>query len=906
MIGRRISQPRLRLGHQLTLAFWVVSLWHVTAPGTSASEIKVRDGYQGWIEIGSFKGARSAGLLGRLNNWVFEQQRDSSLYQDLGALKLGFGTTVEPVDIDWENYLDRRVVQRHETLPAGSLLGADDLSRYQEIKTAITRLRLSWNYLPEVIGPISVGMELEGGFVVATANVLEPRALTGGPRDKLEWGPPKKEARQYLEKHPVDGQNDLLDFTQAYLGVAADALAGAIGNTMADTERSTIFFDDYADPLSLFLDTGVPVSEELFSGEDKTFAPGDTLTFTTFVGLSPIRAGFRQYGVRMSWRRFFRFLRETTIQERENSEAFVRVRTSLTKGGERIPLRFRPELRFYFISLGYTLFESRTSTFDELEADVTYRVDLKTDAGRRAFRRLLRESAQAPLKPRIEDELAREDVEVLRWEFRDGKRQNTKTRMSLFETYRYDKSDLASNQEIQTDGFQMREVVRAKVSDLDKAFGRRRDYKISSIITSHGNVRLKVDVEDETTEPPEGLREPDLAVSIATTIRSRLASESDVHQLAENVESILSLSSRPAIFEELGRKHLEEKTRFVMLLRLSFGWSQIFRLRSVSEDQIWRELAALMLGPEYRDAWATPERRFWWMPGERALGKVPDWDRHISTGYDEHRGYRRTYAKKGLGLTPSDWDSRSLFIKASKLVRKFQKLQRLVGTGRGVSTLTQLYAKASDVVLVQALLVHLAGGVEEGGVGYEFEVFTDDMPEPVRLTNNVRHDFPYRRGGEIVGNVDQLQDSDSRLRAGRVLMNPTLGFNGEACWKLRLYTNYHLDDALDLGVSVRQYRTGADYALRNFALDMGAPTALVRTPFTPAGYYYDFPLPWLDEVVAGGSYTMLLRLLNPDAMPVSEEQEIRLEVPAEWVNLLPEMCEEGFMTAKTGSSRSNP
>lgn len=905
MIGRRIPQVRARLGRHLTLALTLASLW-LLATAAGASDVRVRDGYQGWIEIGSFKGARSSGLLGRLSNWVFEQQRDSSLYQDLGAVKLGLGRTVEPVDFDWENYFDRRIVQKHEVLPPGSVLTANDLSGYQEVKKAITRLRFSWDYLPEVVGPISVGMEIEGGFAVASANTLTPRPLVGGPRDKLEWGPAGKEAKQYLEKHPVNAQNDLLDYTQAYLGVAADALAGGIGKLVADTEQSTIYFEDYADPISLFLDTGVPVDEKLFSGDDPTFAPGDTLTFTTFVGLSPIRAGFREYGVRINWRRFFRFLRETTIQERANDEALVRVRTSVTHGGERIPLRFRPEVRILFVTVGYTLFESRTDTFDELETDVTYRVDLGTEEGREAFRSLLRDSARTPFKPSIREELLRPGVEVLRWEYRDGKRQNTKTKASLFETYRYDKRDLSSNQEIQTDGFQMREVVRAKVTDLKKTFGRKRDYKISSIITSHGNVQLKIGRDGEDSEPPGTERVPDLAVSIATTIESRFASGTDVRQLAENVESILGLPERPQVLADLARKEGEEKTRFVMLLRMSFGWPQIIRMRTVDEDRIWTELAALMLGPKYRDAWSTEEKRFWWMPGERALGKVPDWDGHISAAYDRHRGYRRDYAKKGLGLTPDDWDARSLFIKASKIVRKFQKLQRLVGTGRGVSTLTQLYAKASDVVLVQALLVRLAGGVTDGGVGYEFEVFTDDMPEPVRLSNDIRHDFPYQRGGEIVGNVDQIEGSDSRLRAGRVLMNPTLGFNGEPCWKLRIYTDYHLDDEIELGVSVRQYRTGADYALRNFQLPMVRPTALVRTPFTPASYYYDFPLPWIEEVVSGGSYTLLLRLLNSELMPVSEEQEIRLDVPEAWESLVPDMCDEGFRNASRTASSSEP
>ena len=119
---------------------------------------------------------------------------------------------------------------------AGTLLTADDLSRYQEIKTAITRLSLGWAYLPRVIGPISVGMELEGGFVIATANLLEPRSLEGGPLDVslTIWG-------QNLDAEQL--QQDLMAQFPAVADaeISIEALEGTVDGTLGDMIGHALF-----------------------------------------------------------------------------------------------------------------------------------------------------------------------------------------------------------------------------------------------------------------------------------------------------------------------------------------------------------------------------------------------------------------------------------------------------------------------------------------------------------------------------------------------------------------------------------------------------------------------------------------------------------------------------------------
>ena len=53
----------------------------------------------------------------------------------------------------------------------------------------------------------------------------------------------------------------------------------------------------------------------------------------------------------------------------------------------------------------------------------------------------------------------------------------------------------------------------------------------------------------------------------------------------------------------------------------------------------------------------------------------------------------------------------------------------------------------------------------------------------------------------------------------------------------------------------------------------------LETPFSTARYYYDLSLIPSHELLEGEGYTLLLRALNPDGLPVSEEQQLRFTWP---------------------------
>lgn len=249
-----------------------------------------------------------------------------------------------------------------------------------------------------------------------------------------------------------------------------------------------------------------------------------------------------------------------------------------------------------------------------------------------------------------------------------------------------------------------------------------------------------------------------------------------------------------------------------------------------------------------------------------------------------------------LGFAPQTRGSRELFIMASRAVRRFKGLQRQIREGDCMGCMAGVLAKASDVVLLQALMVRFAGGVDSGEVGIRAEVFSEDMPAPAVVSNGVSYTYRHQRGGEVLEDVENLRSSTPRLRGGSVLLNAAADDGAsnagsvEPCWKLRLYSDFRFAPQMPLRVYLREVRAATDREIQIATLDLGEPRPVPQGPFMLARYYYDVRLPWSGRLEADRPYSMLLRVLNSQEIPVSEEQEIRLELPLDWQQLVPLRC----------------
>ncbi len=898
-----------------------------------------------WMIVGTFKGASETGLLGQLSNYVFEYERDESLFRDFGDLGFGIGGDVGSVSVNLDLNFRHRLVTHHEVLPPGETITAKDLSVLRKVPTSRVRLRADYEYLPEIItDEDGIAIQVEGGYSVSASRAVPPRIQSTDPLAGLIAEPEeadseekKSRSAEFRQEHDINlKDHGVVYVTAGSAASVVDSISGAIGKRFADTEKAAIYWDEYAEPYMLFPKTGLPLKLRVFLPGNDTLVVGDRLTFTSFVGVSPVVVGIDQYGARLGWKYFFRFIRETTVEKEPNGFVKVRVRNWRGHGSELTPFKYRPEARIWFFTIGYTFFETVRDDYRERSSDEVYRIDLKSPSGMEFFKKIVKQSARVNPNPKLPSRDEIEGMEVLASEVTKGKNRNFRLRANFFSWFRLRNSKLATTRRISTQNADLLEAVRVRSREYSKRIGRDQDIRSRSVIIAQSDVRWQDDV-SLLQDGVEVHREDEkLAVLISTNYANRWASAAEIRALAEGVDAILDLGGSDPTLEVFKEYESDRKERVTLYLDLSFGPEQITRSSLVSDEVVWRALGELLLGPELRDAWTTEARRYWWEPDAPPYRGADPPVRHVSLHYDRLRGFEHRPSKRSRIFNPAEYRSSDLYRLAKKTYRKLEQLNQLfLENPDCLGCLAKGYSTGKDVLLIQALAVRFAGGVQEGGVGYDYQLLVGDMVRPIGSSNNVEHGYQLPRGAEILYSAEQTWNSPPRLRAGQMLVNASgrdheLG-PGEPCGKIRLFSDHHFADDLSLKLQWRQKKNLADEPLaaeyaslgeaQEFTQELADKETLdyqsvrsentlgseysafddrVRSmqhgenPFTgrweAARYFYEIYVPSFVHPPGKKGYTILLRVLNPAGLPVTEEQEILITAPKHFESLVPEEC----------------
>ena len=894
-----------------------------------------------WMVVGTFKGAADPGLLGQLSNYVFEYENDDSLFRDFGDLGIGIGTDIGSVELDLDLNFRHRIVSSQEVIPPGERVSADDISVLRKVGTSRSRLRLTWEYLPEIItADDGIAIQVEGGYSVSTSRTQSPTVQSTDPLAGLILDP-ETQASFKDENEVSMKDHGVVYVTAGSAAAVVDSLSGYIGNKFADTERAAVYWDNYAEPIMLFPKSGLPLRLRVFMDDSKMLAVGDRLTFTTFVAISPFVMGLDQYGARMGYRHFWRFLRETTVEKLPDSVVKVRVRNWRGRGGELTPFKYRPEVRLWIFKLGYTFFESVRDDFREKTSDEVYTVDLKVESGMEFFKKLVKQSGRVNPNPKLPEPEEIEGMETLASEESHGKNQNFRLRANFFSWYRYRKSRMATTRRIATQDADLIEAMRVTSKEYLNRFGRHKDVRNRSVIIAQSDVRWQDDALIEETNREGEVEEvhpqdEKLAVLISTNFSNRWAAAADVRALADGIDQILNLKGTDPVLEEFKQFESEERTRLTVYLDLSFGPDQIRAGARVPDEEVWRQIGELLLGSELADAWTTETKRFWWEIDAPPYTGVDRPVSHISRHYDRLRGFQHRPFSRGRIFNPAEYRSSELYRIAKKTFKKMRKLSTLfLEKPDCVKCLARGYSTGKDIFLVQAVAVRSAGGVEKGGVGYDYHILVGNMVRPIGASNGIEHGYQLPRVSEILYSAEQTWESPPRLRAGQMLVNMSGRDHklaeGEPCGKVRLFSDHYFDDDLSLKMIWRRKRMTADRSLKVDFASLGEPTEFTQAEaekgfidytrfdsentlsseynsyedrmrsmshgsnlftgrFEQARHFYDIYLPRFDLQPAKKGFTILMRLLNPDGLPVTEEQEILMMAPKGYIQLVPEEC----------------
>ena len=752
----------------------------------------------GWLVIGDFTGSTDVGLASLLSNWFFEYERGDSLYRDMGDLGVGIGGDLGSVKLNLDWHFRRRVARWQETKPVGSTITAEDISYLSNINTSRIRLRADWNYWENADQWASVGIRTEGGFSVSLARKRQPTVWVDETEATEELGSMGSEFSQFFVEEDVNlNENNIVYVTVGSMAAVVDGVAAGLGNRFASTEQAAVYWDEYSRPMMLFPKAGIPVKLSVFTGDDPAMAVGDSLTFLTFTGISPLAAGAKEYGIQVGYQRYLRLLRETTVVKEPNDELLVRVRDWRGNGYEVTPFKYRPEVRLWIVRIGYTFFESVVDRYREKVSDITYRLDLKTESGMEKFKQLLKRSARVRVTPEVDESEDEEGVEVLYTELDNGRTHNGRMRANFFAWFEYNKRQLGNTRRIVTRDAEFREITRGRMKEYKNRITRKRDVKVRSVIRVQSDLNWFDDADTRASREDERL-----ATTVVTNMTLGFATQEEIRTLVSLVEKILGFSESHPALEELKRRKADGKTSFAFDLVVSFGPEETKRFESATDEDVWRALAALLLGPEHEDAWAAATDRYWWEPGAPPhSGPQPSF-RHIGRYYDQVRGYEKPPGNNRF-FSVQHTRSQKLYRMAKKAQRKFTRLQAAFGEEQDcLQCLIDGYASELDIYLQQALAVRFGGGVEGGGVGYDFNFLVGDMTKPVGDSNEVLHGF-HIEADEIVPNTETLRDSPPRLRNGQALLNvtgpePDLQLAEAPCWKIRLFSDYLFADDLRL------------------------------------------------------------------------------------------------------------
>ena len=399
---------------------------------------------------------------------------------------------------------------------------------------------------------------------------------------------------------------------------------------------------------------------------------------------------------------------------------------------------------------------------------------------------------------------------------------------------------------------------------------------------------------------------PPKTLSVRLEIHDHEADSAKVGRLAALLHGILGDEVHTPEVTDLRPQDARRREGVSLSIDIDAGGEQLDKAHDLDDAYLWRALAEFYLAPDMQDAWADEARRSPWTARRPNGRNRPPADPAIARRLDGWFAGHPAVAR-GIGFDGSA-SAADLFRKAENFVGRWDRLRREGKIGRGcIGCWSALYSDPGDVAFLELVLVRSAGGASH--VGYAAEIFTDSMFRPLRLTNTTSYAGapaatttsgmtlaapPGTSSGQIpqaplatgsggvsdagvgqsdsmgkVPDADWIDSSDARLRAGRMYRETATGRV-----RLELYSDYRFDENLTLRAELRRSLLRSDIFMQTRLLDLPAPVAVRDSPFMVAKYRYDIELPWT-ALEAKHAYAIYMRIINPQGLPVTEEEAVR-------------------------------
>jgi hypothetical protein len=857
-----------------------------------------------WQSIGGFNGPRGEGGIDLLQNEVFRESRNGDLFQDLGDLQFEVSKAWDVVDVGAQANFKRRVVERHQALAPGTEVGPGDLSYFQEINSALGKADLGVDYSQQHLDPLGVGFNAEAGFVVTVAQSKRPHPLGMTTSRRTHVGSVGDELREYWRSHGVRFDRHILkDVGRGFVDFLG-LIGGQIGAHFEDTEVGAQYFEGFVEPLTIWTDLGVPLRPELFRGEESALRPGDAVSYLVFLEVAPLSAGLDRWGTQSNLKGFLRFLRETTIVREPDDQVLLRVKNIAAQGVETTPIKIRPELKWLFLHYGYTFLSDRLDQSVFRTSQIVYRIDLRNERAEQAFEYLLGTGHQVRFKPLLEAALDNDGVTILANDYVAGNRREHAFLARMPSWFRADRRNVAVVKHVETPSETYQEATHARYQNFRQSLGTDRSRSSRAVMTLETAHRPRTDEAQAPVAPAD-------ALTVSTQVRDKTADPRKLSYIVGLLRGVLGLDVPTPGFTDLRRSNAPQREGALLSLDVRLDAEQIERLQALDDDTVWRALAEFYLGPAMTDAWLTPRQRDLWRLSGPLRAKSGPAAAEIGPRVDAWLA--RHPEATGAGVLPDAANtSRRLFLRSEAFVRRLHALQaKSRAEAPCLACWANLYSDFQDATFLQLLLVRAAGGVGAAGAAYDAQIWTDSMFRPLHLSNAMSYATPAAveppmpvpttsESNALTGkpasvsdasvqaadaraavpDVDWIDSSDSRLRAGTMYLERGSA-PGDAPLHLRLelYSDYRYAPDLRLRSELRRDRLRSDVPLHVDMLELPEPVPVRESPFMVAHYRYQLDVPLAVTPDRKHAYTLYLRVINADGLPVTEEESLRFRVP---------------------------
>jgi hypothetical protein len=127
-----------------------------------------------------------------------------------------------------------------------------------------------------------------------------------------------------------------------------------------------------------------------------------------------------------------------------------------------------------------------------------------------------------------------------------------------------------------------------------------------------------------------------------------------------------------------------------------------------------------------------------------------------------------------------------------------------------------------------------------------------------------------------IGVADNLRSSPARLLAGVLYRSQT----SPVSYRLSLFSDLRFQPQQRLRIEVRRSRIRSDIPLNFETVTLTEPIAVPQGPFAVSQFRYDLDLPdtAFGGLTADQSYSLSLRVINQDSMPLTEQQLLRFKL----------------------------